>query len=97
MEIKDLLEKYKTNDKNTVQKSERAELVKKFVDRLNGDRLSSGFKALPASFYAVKMAQARLSTNDLYWFYRYCQEAKSFSKCWWWSLKPEEKNEKQTT
>ncbi len=89
MNIKDILSTYKVETK-TFQKSERAEIVKKFVDRLNSQRQQDGFKVLPASFYAIKMAQAKLSTNDLYWFYRYCDEAQSFSKCWWWSLRPQE-------
>lgn len=88
MNISEIIESYKLKDKSQYQKSERAELVKKFVDRLNAERVSSKYKALPPSFYAVKMADAGLKTNqDLYWFYRYCDDAKSFSKCWWWSLK----------
>ena len=90
-DIKNVLENYKVK-KSDAPRSERAELVKKFVDQLNSQRVKDGYKALPASFYAIKMAQAKLSTNDLYWFYRYCEEAKSFSKCWWWSLKPQEEN-----
>lgn len=94
MEIKDLLVTYQTTHQHTYQKSERAEIVKKFVDRLNADRISSGYKPLKASVYAIKMAQSGLKTNsDLYWFYRYCEDAKNFSKCWWWSLKPNKNND----
>jgi hypothetical protein len=85
MEIKDILEGYKIK-KTGVQLSERSELVKKFVERLNSDRRQTGRKDLPASFYAIKMAQAKLNTQDLYWFWRYCEDAQNFSSTWWWSL-----------
>lgn len=90
MEIKYLLENYKVQKKESFYpKSERAEIIKKFVDRLNDDRKSSGRKALGANVYAIKMAEAGLKSNqDLYWFYRYCDDAKNFSSCWWWSLNP---------
>ena len=88
--LKELIEKYKNNKQQSeVRKSERAELVKKFVDRLNAGRTGK-YKPLPASFYAIKMAQAGLSLHDLYWFYGYCNDANDFSKCWWWSLKPQD-------
>jgi len=88
MQIKDIIEQYKTRyQPEKFQKSERAEIVKKFVDVLNDDRIKSGRKSLSASFYAIKMAEAKLSTQDLYWFFAYCQESKNFSSCWWWSLK----------
>ncbi len=89
MQIQDLIENYKVGKPTkTFQKSERAEIVKQFVDRLNADRVVMGYKPLRASFYAIKMAESGLKTNsDLYWFYRYCEEAKDFSKTWWWSLK----------
>lgn len=67
----------------------RQELMKKFVDRLNGDRVAGGYKALPASFYVTKMYDAGLKSDFLlWWFWGYCNEAKNFSKCWWWSLNP---------
>lgn len=89
MEIKDLLERYKTIQPKPIHTSERAELVKKFVERLNYDRVQSGRKALPASVYAIKMANAGLKSNhDLYWFFAYCDEAKNFSATWWWALNP---------
>lgn len=86
--LQEILDIYKETQKGSFEKSERAEIVKKFVTRLNQERTANGFKELPASFYAIKMAEAGLKTNsDIYWFYRYCEDAKNFSKTWWWSLK----------
>jgi hypothetical protein len=68
----------------------RQELIKKFVDKLNSDRICGGYKPLPASFYAIKMYDAGLKSDYLlWWFWGYCNDAKSFSSCWWWSLKPQ--------
>ncbi len=94
MQIQEILEKYKTRalSKEPVL-SERSELLKKFVDRLNSDRVSSGRKPLKAGVYAIKMYQSGLKSNgDLYWFYGYCNDAKNFSSCWWWSLKAQKTN-----
>lgn len=65
----------------------RQELMKKFVDRINGDRVSSGYKPLTAKFIVTKMYTAGLKDDfDLNWFYGYCNDAKTFGSCWWWSL-----------
>jgi hypothetical protein len=86
--LKEILSIYKETEKQTFEKSERAEIVKKFVTRLNEERTANGFKKLPASFYAIKMAEAGLKDEtDLYWFLRYCEDAQNFSKTWWWSLR----------
>ena len=89
MEIKEILKTYEIGkQKGNFQKSERAEIVKKFVDKLNAEREQNNYKKLPAGFYAIKMAESGLKTNhDLYWFLRFCEDAQNFSKCWWWALK----------
>ncbi len=95
MEIQEILKTYIENSekkKDNFEKSERADIVKKFVIKLNEARKIANYKELPASFYAIKMAESGLKTNsDLYWFYRYCEDAKDFGKCWWWSLRGEKK------
>lgn len=69
-------------------KSRRAELITLFIDRLNSDRRSSGRKNLSAGFYVMKMVQSGIKSQmDLEWFYGYCNDAKNFSSCWWWSLR----------
>ena len=88
--IQELLSKYKESkyiDENQAI-SERHELVKKFADKINAKRIQDNMKPLQNSFLNKKMADAGLKSNgDLYWFYRYCEEAKNFDKTWWWSLK----------
>ena len=68
-------------------RSERAELVQKFTDRLNEGRAKDGFKPLTPRAVAVKIAH--LDTSDLYFFFKQCSQAKSFGARFWWALKPE--------
>lgn len=89
MELKELLDNYIQNlkERPKVQFGEWQELVGKFTLKLDGAREQNGYKKLGPKFYSIKMAEAKLSTQDLYWFYRYCEDAKDFGKCWWWALK----------
>lgn len=65
--------------------SERQEILKLFVDKLNEDRGTR--KALSPGFISMKMVDAGMRTNgDLYTFYAECKERKNFGKYWWWSL-----------
>ncbi len=87
--IEQQLNRYRAVRDNKVKPlTQRNEIIKMFVDRLNEGRREAGFKELSASFYAIKMAQSGLkSVWDLEWFYGYCNESKNFSSTWWWSLK----------
>lgn len=89
--IKDILNKYQEDKRDTENKipiSERHELVSKFSEKINANRIRDGLEPLKSAFLNKKMAQAGLTTNsDLYWFYAYCDETKNFDKTWWWSLK----------
>lgn len=89
MEIKEILQNYieRQKEKPKINYGEWQELVGKFTDKLDALRVENGYKKLGARFYAIKMGEAQLSTQDLYWFYRYCEDAKHFGKCFWWSLK----------
>lgn len=89
MELSTLLAGYvetKQAQASKAPRSERAEILERFITRLNSER--GNYKPLSAGFIAARMAQAGLKSNtDLYWFYKYCDDAKHFSKCWWWALK----------
>lgn len=89
MHLKEILENYinKLQEKPKLNYGEWQELVGKFTDRLDENRVKNGFKKLGPRFYSIKMAESKLTTQDLYWFYRYCEDAKDFGKTWWWSLK----------
>lgn len=89
MEIKGLLEKYKLPEKKSLKnRSERGDLLEKFVDRLNSDRVSAGFRKLGFATYIKKMSDAGIkSLQQLYRFYGNCEDASNFSKYWWWYIK----------
>ncbi len=83
--FKELLQNYKIDDSKVLYP--RQELIKKFVDRLNASRIGK-YPPLKAGFVASRMYRAGLKDDmDLNWFYGYCDDAKNFSSCWWWSLK----------
>jgi hypothetical protein len=86
---------YRKAEENTKVLYPRQELMKKFVDRLNAERDPLHFKPLSPAFIATKIYDAGLKTDrQLNWFYGYCNEAKQFSKCWWWSLSPHKEENK---
>jgi hypothetical protein len=88
MEIASLFENYIEKKKAVAPtfKSERAEIISKFVDELNSERTGK-YKPLSPAFVSMKMSRAGLKTNsDLYWFLGYCKDARNFSKCWWYAL-----------
>lgn len=77
--------KYQVKEVKSKIKSQRAEVVKMFVDRLNSDRTGK-YKPLSPAFYATRMSM--LSVQELREFYGMCEENKNFSACWWWSTNP---------
>lgn len=75
----------KTSSASNIR-SERASIVQDFVERLNKEREGTQYKPLSPRSVAVKMAH--LSLEDLYWFYKNCDNAScGFSRAWWGSLK----------
>jgi hypothetical protein len=100
MELKDYLEKYKSatsiKDFDFIESEaeKKKKVLKQMIFRLNEDRIKSGRKKLSDAFYCIKLAESGMKTSaDLYWFHKYCEEAKNYGSCWWWSLKSqEEKN-----
>lgn len=83
-QIKFDLERY--SRPTTKATSERAELIERFVTRLNDSRVASGFKPLTAAFYASKMSH--IETDELLFFYKKLDNMKSFSSGWWWHCNP---------
>lgn len=67
--------------------NERQLLVHDFLQELNNARTGTKFKPLPVQFVAKKMAH--LSLSDLKFFYSQCKRSASFTKLWWWALKPQ--------
>lgn len=68
--------------------SERAELIERFVTRLNASRTGK-YKPLPAAFYASRMSH--IPTDELHAFFKKLDQSNSFCKLWWWHCNPKKK------
>ena len=89
-DLKSLLQNYQIPKSNSTSKrrSERGDLLEKFVEQLNADRVSAGYKKFGFGTYIKKMADAGIkSPHELYVFYKQCDSAKNFSSYWWWYIK----------
>jgi hypothetical protein len=75
--------------------SERGDLLEYFTARINRDRDGKKFKKLPISAMAWKLKG--LTLKDLYYMKSYMQDldrsGKDAVKWFWWSLRPENKEE----
>jgi hypothetical protein len=81
--IGDHLKRQRVKDKAT----ERGEFLKYFASKLNVGRVRDGYPALTLGRMA-RTLQA-IPTKDLYYLKRVCDDAKDFSKKFWWEIKPE--------
>lgn len=71
--------------------NERQLLLKNFLDvKVDGIQLyDNKTKELrPIKPHELGIQLAHIPTEDLYAFFRQCEQAKNFSKYFWWSLKP---------
>lgn len=68
--------------------SPRGELINMFLEKLNSDRVLSGFKPLTAGFISMRLAQSQVKTKEqLYAFYNDCKNSKiGFSKYFWFAI-----------
>jgi hypothetical protein len=73
-------------EKNDGPRCEQDELIQKFTDRLNQERAGTKYKPLTVAAVAVKLS--RIPTADLHAFHKQCEAANSFSRYFWWALKP---------
>jgi len=64
--------------------SERGDLMQYFMDRLNPYRRQDGFP--PLTYPRMGKILQGLTTRDLYYLKSRCDDAKSFSKTFWWLL-----------
>jgi hypothetical protein len=76
------LETKKRRDRAT----ERGELMKYFIGRLNPGRIRDGYP--PLSLPRMGRVLTAIPTKDLYYLKRVCDEAKDFSKKFWWEVNP---------
>lgn len=67
--------------------SERQEIVKGFVEAINSERIGTKYKPVNPKMVAIKLAETKMTKSELYWFLKKCQNATSFGKCFFGSLK----------
>lgn len=70
----------------TTFKSERAELLSKFLG--HDIKIRRAGKLIDASGHDLAIMLGHVPTSDLYPFFRQCEQARSFSRYFWWALKP---------
>ena len=68
------------------RETERGELMQYFRQRLNFDRVKDGYP--PLTMARMGKTLEKIPTKDLYYLKRVCDDAKHFSKKFWWELNP---------
>ncbi|HEC32773.1 MAG TPA: hypothetical protein ENI63_00755 [Candidatus Kaiserbacteria bacterium] len=71
--------------KNKNINNERADLVFRFTQSINKERVGTKYKKLTARGVAIKLGH--IPTSDLYFFLKQCDNAKSFGKMFFGCLK----------
>ena len=66
--------------------TERGEMMKYFMDRLNPGRVRDGYP--PLSLPRMGRLLVAIPTKDLYYLRSVCEQSKDFSKKFWWEIKP---------
>ncbi|MCR4325850.1 MAG: hypothetical protein NUV59_03535 [Patescibacteria group bacterium] len=69
------------------RQTERGELMRYFVEKLNAGREQDGLP--PISMGRMGKMLEKIPTKDLYYIKSVCDEAKNFSKKFWWLLNPD--------
>lgn len=72
--------------------TERGELMQYFMERLNRTRAKDGYA--PLSLPRMGRVLQGIPTKDLYYLKSVCEQAKDFSKKFWWEINP--KNHQNT-
>jgi len=72
--------------------TERGELMRYFMERLNVTRKRDGIP--PLTMARMGRLLVAIPTQDLYYLKSICDQAKDFSKKFWWEINPKKhKNE----
>jgi len=66
--------------------TERGELMKYFMENLNVSRRRDGLP--PLTMPRMGRLLVAIPTKDLYYLRSVCDQAKDFSKKFWWEIKP---------
>ncbi len=65
--------------------SERQDLIQRFVDKINLERIGTKFK--PVIWRQINGLVAHVKQGDLYWLFKECEQGDSFSKKFFGILK----------
>jgi hypothetical protein len=66
--------------------TERGELLRYFMDKLNASRVRDGLPKL--TMPRMGKTLEKIPTKDLYYLKSVCDQAKDFSKKFWWEINP---------
>ncbi len=71
--------------------TERGELMRYFVQRINVARIRDGLPAVSMGRMGKLLQQ--IPTKDLYYLKRICDDSQNFSKKFWWEINPKNHTE----
>lgn len=74
--------------------SERGDMMQYFMTKLNISRVQDGLKPLTMARMG-KILEA-IPTKDLYYLKSVCDQAKNFSKKFWWEVNPKNHTDKKS-
>lgn len=69
----------------TKANSERAEVIEKFLNRINPGRTAAGYKPITPARIGIMLAH--VPTPDLHAFYKECDQANNFGALFHWKLR----------
>ena len=81
----------KTQKKPEKHLTERGEMMRYFCDQLNISRVNDGLK--PLTMGRMGRILEAIPTKDLYYLKSVCEQAKHFSKKFWWEVNPKNHSE----
>lgn len=88
--ITSLLDRYQGMMETSTKgkKTERGDLLDAFLKELNPPRIINGMKPLKVPYLSMKFSEAKMTTPQIYQFYKECEKANNFSSYFWWAMKP---------
>ena len=75
-----------TEDKSRARQTERGELMRYFMEKLNRSRVRDGLA--PLTMARMGRVLVAIPTKDLYYLKSVCDQASDFSKKFWWEVNP---------
>ena len=86
MSVKHIAAHIKDQARKQEKITERGELMRYFAGKLNPERVRDGYP--PITLPRLGRVLQAIPTKDLYYLKRVCEDAKNFSKKFWWEVNP---------